>query len=723
MTRGNRGRGRGRGGSRRGSGRGGRGGHHGSDDFTPFQLSKSLKRRSKANARKKAGVGAANIEGVSDFGPDIFYNPQSSMLALLKRPNKHMMNEARYTELHVELTMKKALRERPVEFIKAKEAYDPSKEMIEQLARKKEGRDELARGIEELRVEETEKNSRDAEKVTNEEEGALSDDVADLEGEIPVNEPEGPNVDKLADKDTELDAEVDEDDPESRSGFELPSQAIYGAASDEARDGSSSASLLESDPAELQSEKSNENIELVNLERENPEQEALEQEDHTSTLALKDEYSDLDASDFEAYFDEQFTIDVEGDQDILEQFGVSKVSSSVIRSLASVKPPPRATYEEPISAHLETSPTFTVGGVTMRTENVGRVLEASFPVSRASSILPDAQVDSDYDSPTDSAFEDYIWSVREHGDGFDGNEGFGHGETHDLGGDDIYFSDGLSQYESSDGASMDDAELAQALYGDGTDSWLESQFIKPTEWVNNRAALMFSQLVDEDIEMDLELREALLEQYQYQKTSRREKKLRKKERKKAEAGDTHDLRAKYEYALHVQDIKHELELLLHDETRQSVSFPPLDGHGNKTVNKLATCYNMACSKQGGNGLRMYMKVSKNRKTFHYLPDHGLVNYIMKQRPHFRRTDVAPRTKAEIEETDGGSGRRGPKSQAFYKEGDIVGEKAPEIDANNFGRKMLEKLGWVKGEGLGALGNKGISIPVMATVKKSKTGLR
>ena len=53
----------------------------------------------------------------------------------------------------------------------------------------------------------------------------------------------------------------------------------------------------------------------------------------------------------------------------------------------------------------------------------------------------------------------------------------------------------------------------------------------------------------------------------------------------------------------------------------------------------------------------------------------------------------------------------------------MGEKAPEIDVNNIGRQLLERMGWSKGQGLGAHDNKGISEPVVAKVKKSKLGLK
>lgn len=224
-------------------------------------------------------------------------------------------------------------------------------------------------------------------------------------------------------------------------------------------------------------------------------------------------------------------------------------------------------------------------------------------------------------------------------------------------------------------------------------------------------------------DLEMELRESLMEQFHYQKQSRRLKKIKKKEKKLQDAMDNLFLKDKYEYSLHIKEIKQEFELFLHDVARETLSFPPLDGHGNKTLSKLATNYNMKCIKCGGNGTALYMKIAKTKKTFRYVPDYQLIGYILKQRPVFRRADVKPRTRDEIVETGDDKMRRGPKSNAYVREGDVVGALAPEIDQNNIGRKMLEMLGWLRGEGLGALGNKGISTPVLATVKKTKAGLK
>lgn len=60
--------------------------------------------------------------------------------------------------------------------------------------------------------------------------------------------------------------------------------------------------------------------------------------------------------------------------------------------------------------------------------------------------------------------------------------------------------------------------------------------------------------------------------------------------------------------------------------------------------------------------------------------------------------------------------------ANRKDGEVVGESAPEISAENKGRMILEKMGWSSGTALGSSNNKGILKPVTHVVKKSKTGL-
>ena len=75
---------------------------------------------------------------------------------------------------------------------------------------------------------------------------------------------------------------------------------------------------------------------------------------------------------------------------------------------------------------------------------------------------------------------------------------------------------------------------------------------------------------------------------------------------------------------------------------------------------------------------------------------------------------------------GGAGRRpGARAgiaAASYRDGEVVGARAPEIGVENRGRAMLEKMGWSSGTALGAVDNKGRLLPVEHIVKTSKMGL-
>lgn len=227
-------------------------------------------------------------------------------------------------------------------------------------------------------------------------------------------------------------------------------------------------------------------------------------------------------------------------------------------------------------------------------------------------------------------------------------------------------------------------------------------------------------------DLDGDLLDSLQEQYLIRRDSKRNKRKQHLDDMLEDGIRKYDLLLKYPYTLHIKDIKDEFEAFLHNPQRDDVSFPPLDPHGNKTLTKMGKCYNLKTATQG-KGKRQYIKATKYKRTFKYLPDYNHINAILRQRPVFNRTDQK-RPKEEYIATDGNATkdrsrqRNRPANNAYVPEGHIVGGMAPEIDHQNVGRQLLEKLGWVKGEGLGAHGNKGISEPLVATVKKTKTGL-
>lgn len=63
-----------------------------------------------------------------------------------------------------------------------------------------------------------------------------------------------------------------------------------------------------------------------------------------------------------------------------------------------------------------------------------------------------------------------------------------------------------------------------------------------------------------------------------------------------------------------------------------------------------------------------------------------------------------------------------KGNFSYKEGEIVGANAKEIDSSSIGRRLLERMGWQDGEALGPENNKGIIEPIKVIVKTSKRGI-
>ncbi|KAF3993605.1 hypothetical protein FT662_00525 [Candidozyma haemuli var. vulneris] len=683
-------RGSSRGGARGGSSRGGHGGRGGSrgggSNYGRFYLSKSARRKGKGRFNPGGSNGYDDPEfmdlGSGQYMPavDIDSSPApSSMKALSRRPNRSMVEEARYTDRHSGHTMKEPLRNKPLVFVKSVEVYDPSKLTVDKLLKKEPI--EITEELQSLRMNDDESVSPEGESDSDaaNEEVSSSGELSGPGDETPKEE--SSESAKESDGETEAEKEIrSSDDDQEQSTIDV--QMAYTPEED-------------SDTS-------------------------VEQE-------TEPEYNDDEPA---------FMIDDKGDETISAIYGAPKASTSEVihearRRQTSYDDDSFATAElaDPV-ASLEHDPYLSVGKVLIRTEidDDGSVV-AEMPSGRAPRKGTGFKdLDSDYyeefsDSDEDGAFDDYLAQIMgANGDAHDDYDSQSDNDNYD-----IYFSDEDDiddvHVSDQDGLEGDDDGLEDILaFTQNQQKSFADLDVPPTKTLRAKGRTKKLRLEFEEA-VDAELRESLLEQFQYQKKSRRDKKLRKKERLKMEGLDKKDLFVKYDYSLHIKDIKGELEDFLQDADRENVSFPPLDPHGNKTISKLAKHYNMKCTRCG-NGRHIFMKISKARKTFHYLPDYNSINYVMKQRPIFKRSDVKKRTREEIEETDEkASGRRGPKNRAYVKEGDVVGGEAPEIAQNNIGRQLLEKLGWVRGEGLGAHGNKGISVPLMATVKKSKTGLK
>lgn len=258
---------------------------------------------------------------------------------------------------------------------------------------------------------------------------------------------------------------------------------------------------------------------------------------------------------------------------------------------------------------------------------------------------------------------------------------------------------------------LDDLISYSAKYDKVRDQFFETKSIT-TAGRGNKRKLLF----DDQLDLDADLRNVLQDKF----NTRKEKKANKKKNKEdfiSEANkESDDLFLKYPYGFHVQNIKDEFELFL-SRNKPTMAFPPLDPHGNKTITKFAAAYFMK-TKKAGKGGKTHVIVEKVKKTKWSTPSYGYIDQLTRQRPFFMRIDVRKPMEERI-----ASEKVVVKGKFRVKEGGLVGENAPAIGSENIGRRMLEKLGWSSGQGLGAHGNKGISEPILAKVKISKSGLR
>ncbi|EMR08580.1 hypothetical protein PNEG_03056 [Pneumocystis murina B123] len=172
-----------------------------------------------------------------------------------------------------------------------------------------------------------------------------------------------------------------------------------------------------------------------------------------------------------------------------------------------------------------------------------------------------------------------------------------------------------------------------------------------------------------------------------------------------------------ELLLHVNDI---ILCFLSDCDLMDLDLVPMDSHARKWVHILADAYGIVSKSSGKKELRHVVLYKTTRVHDNYSKRH--VARILQILNYKQYNFKVSRMKGSESEDNY---RKISKNRHKYKyhDGDIVGKDAPEIDKDNKGRMMLEKLGWIAGNGLGAADNKGIEVPVMAVIKTTKLGLR
>lgn len=193
---------------------------------------------------------------------------------------------------------------------------------------------------------------------------------------------------------------------------------------------------------------------------------------------------------------------------------------------------------------------------------------------------------------------------------------------------------------------------------------------------------------------------------------RAKKKKRKEDREKLRAqgllggGSGGGAQAKYPNGMSLNELREELRGFLASD-RTTLTLPPMDKTERKLVHEIAHNFSVTSTSRGNGQTRHPTLIKKlrtrpfNDKTFDNITDRLLRRFRL----------VGPAVR-------GSPGKKG----FTYKEGDVVGSNAPELASDNRGRAMLEKMGWNKGDALGAVHNPGILAPITHVVKSTRSGL-
>ncbi|KAF2219928.1 hypothetical protein BDZ85DRAFT_298473 [Elsinoe ampelina] len=180
-----------------------------------------------------------------------------------------------------------------------------------------------------------------------------------------------------------------------------------------------------------------------------------------------------------------------------------------------------------------------------------------------------------------------------------------------------------------------------------------------------------------------------------------------------------DIQIKFADGLSLAQLRREIEDFLDDDDMQQKAMPPMEKKERKLLHEIAHVFDLTSTSRGS-GKNRFTVFSKRARTGEF--DQRKWDRVerISQRGFLNGAGKGPRGKGQGPKRAGRGG--GFDSAAVgYRHGEVVGATAPEIAESNFGRKLMEKMGWEKGMALGK-GGEGMLLPVEARVKSGRGGL-
>jgi hypothetical protein len=145
------------------------------------------------------------------------------------------------------------------------------------------------------------------------------------------------------------------------------------------------------------------------------------------------------------------------------------------------------------------------------------------------------------------------------------------------------------------------------------------------------------------------------------------------------------------------------------------SFPPMEKAIRKRIHSISLLYNLE-SKSKGKARERYLfltRTATTKKATNFAALDRLIEmpiFSGEKGPGPAKESAKERKKREKERTS-----------SKPKAGSIVAHSAMPIDADNFGNKLMRKMGWMPGAGLGPQ-EKGLKEPLQVVYKPDKRGL-
>ena len=186
-----------------------------------------------------------------------------------------------------------------------------------------------------------------------------------------------------------------------------------------------------------------------------------------------------------------------------------------------------------------------------------------------------------------------------------------------------------------------------------------------------------------------------------------------------------DMNQRYSWGMDMSQVKEELEEFI--EGRQNdKAFPPMAKSERKILHEIANQFNLKSTSRGS-GKNRFTVFTKTSRTIGW-SDARWEPIVARARKGFLPNAKQRGKKNDFERKRAGRGGGFDKNAVGYRHGEVVGGTAPEIAQGNFGRKLMERMGWSQGMALGKDDEDGAAVPgrllvpVQAKIKSGRGGL-